>query len=1749
MLNRKVFTLRGCAFSIILAVVSGLGFVVSAQGQAANKSPERGFHAGGSYALSEIETISRSSGELSLNIPLGSLPAGRGGLSASLRMLYSSKLWDTAEGIDTTGIINPVDYSRLMPADDGEGSWRYGYAYRLKLKDRKLELEQDPCTDAGGYLQQLVLVTPDGAQHTMRLEEQYYDAHVDSQTGFMNILPDGQPSPLCGGTPISGNITYYTTDGSYLRLDIQHDSDANWMNNPWTLSLPDGTRVSGGAVPNSAAFQRIIDRNGNFIDIINITANASYNNHQTTTIKDQLGREIILEYFSATEDRIHVSGVGGQELVWKVQWREITVRKNYHYSSHEPNKILTRVFKVVDKIILPTQANSLSYTFDYNATLNNAHPSVGWGELKSILLPSGASAAYEYKQDSTNGSINNPLFPYWILRNRPKKKILTYTTVYDGVSEVHNDVWQYDVVYHNNGSSVDDPVTETITIEPDGGVSKEYPRQAANNGAYIPEETGKTINPDGTVVERVYNYNPPSGAATLNTANRFVKYEFTSVPNQAGTALVKTAMKEYSYDLNGNVLMIKEYDWVNYGDVPRDQNSQQLLPTGLPSPAPAAVRVTVNDYHLVASGGNRYNAPNSPLLRNAIKSSKVQDGSGTVFSYSEFTYDSFTTTGNLTQSKIWDSNKGALPLTNPPPTPPAQPNYILITNQYDSYGNVTSTFDGKGYQTRFTYDTNDLYPIKIEKAYGTPVQLTTDKVYDFSTGLETQIKDVDNNVKTTMTYDDFGRPKLVKAAEGEDEETRTETIYDDVARYVIVKSDLKDKGDKKLVSITHYDQLGRVRLKRTLEDAATESETDESTGIKVQMRYRFSAPYSYTLTSNPYRAATASAANQEETMGWTLSKAHNNGRSSEVESFDGVALPQPWGNNTTSTGKVITGIDANTTTVTDQTGKKRRSVVDGLGRLIRVDETSGGAFDGSNGPLQPTRYSYDVLDNLIKVEQPTQTTPVVTQTRRFAYDSLKRLIFAANPEQATHSLLANWAVKYEYDNNSNLTKKTDSRELSATNLLTITYTYDELNRIRMRSYANDPQNTPMVIYDYDDSNVEFAQGRLTKVTTQGISTTEYLKYDRLGRILQSKQTTNTPDGNKDYSFSYEYNRAGALTREVYPSGKAVATEYDPAGRVAGVKKEGGDYYVGAIATDTSNRIRYTAHGAIKAMKLGNGLWEHTNFNGRLQPIQIGLGTNTSNSGTVRLDYTYGTTNNNGNVLSQQIVVGTMDVTQSYEYDELNRLQRAEEKATANASLPAYWKQTFTYDRFGNRKFDTSPTATFPASVLGAQLDFSANSNRITSSNYHYDNAGNVKQEPASPTNKSYAYDGENHQVSYSFNGTTTHYVYDGEGHRVMKWDNTGAIVYVYDGLGRLAAEYTTSASQNNGISYLTTDHLGSTRVVTNGSGAVKARYDYLPFGEEVPSGLGGRNYLTDNTRQKFTGHERDPETKLDFAQARYCSSATGRFMSPDDFLNDTSAVDPASWNLYVYVRNNPLRYVDPSGEKVYVGGLNQTEQDELLRRINYTYGCQNCVSIDQDGYLTVNTSNLSQAVSSATQYLTDAINSDKNFFEVRVTNNNSQVAFGDSQAGAGSVQRPGNKNRSSAVLIRLDFADDRWVSGGEEAKEVFLNTVFAHEIAHFYPKYLEDPKNSTDRGAVVDVVNEILLATGRPLRAIYNASVTGTHWATVSFGIPELDKNTRNVLRDKDVNSAGFHGVRVKVDSNDKVIRWVKSTVGGTGVN
>ena len=482
------------------------------------------------------------------------------------------------------------------------------------------------------------------------------------------------------------------------------------------------------------------------------------------------------------------------------------------------------------------------------------------------------------------------------------------------------------------------------------------------------------------------------------------------------------------------------------------------------------------------------------------------------------------------------------------------------------------------------------------------------------------------------------------------------------------------------------------------------------------------------------------------------------GRGVEVGLFSGASKPST--SATPTLGTTTTPYDAEYTTVTDPAGKKRRSLLDGLGRLVRVDEPTGSppALGATGSPNQATSYSYSALDNLTGVTQGSQT-------RTFAYDSLSRLTSAANPESGT--------IAYTYDNNGNLTQRTDARGVVTA------YTYDRLDRLTRRSYSYTGSETAVslettqVDYVYDRCG-SYSEGRLCSVTakkgTTDVSRTAYNRYDALGRVLESTQTT----GGTSYTMAYGYDRAGNLTSQRYPSDRVVDYVYDGAGRIAGAKTGADGWYAGGTGT---NAVDYEPHGGVKQLLLGNGLWEQRRYNVRLQPTRIGLGTTQitgsltpAGSGLLLLDYSYGAASNNGNVLSQRIRVGSaFNQNQAYTYDALNRLNTAGETGSGTA---AAWSQTYTYDRYGNRRVTAGAAHGSNQALTPQSTADIAATNRLAGTKgvntVAYDAAGNLTADWAA---NAFKYDGDNRLVAFDAplgTDSDTAYAYDGEGRRVRK---------------------------------------------------------------------------------------------------------------------------------------------------------------------------------------------------------------------------------------------------------------------------------------------------------------------------------------------------------------------------------------------
>lgn len=514
-----------------------------------------------------------------------------------------------------------------------------------------------------------------------------------------------------------------------------------------------------------------------------------------------------------------------------------------------------------------------------------------------------------------------------------------------------------------------------------------------------------------------------------------------------------------------------------------------------------------------------------------------------------------------------------------------------------------------------------------------------------------------------------------------------------------------------------------------------------------------------------------------------------------------------------------------------------------------------------------------------------------------------------------------WSVGYSYDDNGNIITTTDARGVS------VAGTYDDLNRLKLRDYS-DP-TTPDVSFYYDGkglgSEPARSKGKTTKVSSS-VSETRYTSFDNLGRLLTHQQLT---DG-QTYSTSYTYNLSGGIVSETYPSGRTVGYDINADGDLSRVWGQ-----EGPAITTYANSFNYNVNGAIDSLKLGNGKWETAKYNNRLQVTEIGLGNSAADTSLLKLSYDYGNpTQNNGSLREQKINYTGLssEIKQSYIYDDLNRLKSSTETHSGGTQS---WKETFNYDRFGNRTFDAGNTTT-----LGSCSEKQCNPLINTSDNrikrdqdndnineYDFDPAGNLTLDAE---NKRFVYDAENRQTKFfrQTNQTQTPdatYYYDGEGRRVKKVVASGeTTVFVYDASGQLVAEYSAvvAPATEAKVGYLTTDHLGSPRIITNQNGTVVSRHDYTGFGNDVAEtmigNVGGRTPeqgygADDKVRKQYTGYERDEESQLEYAQARYYNASHGRFTSVDPLTASASIKNPQTFNRYSYVLNSPYKFVDPLG--------------------------------------------------------------------------------------------------------------------------------------------------------------------------------------------------------------------------------------------
>ena len=593
------------------------------------------------------------------------------------------------------------------------------------------------------------------------------------------------------------------------------------------------------------------------------------------------------------------------------------------------------------------------------------------------------------------------------------------------------------------------------------------------------------------------------------------------------------------------------------------------------SGAPGSILKTTNTNYLALSNSN-YLTEN---LLNLVSSQQITDRSGTQRAYNTYGYDEYgvvssgistqhdsspadgSNRGNQTSMHEWEN--GAVVATTNCGTSVSN-GYLISYKAYLDTGMTHLSTDACGSSEGDSlHTTNYSYSSTYVGGYLTsvtnPLSQTTTYTYDLTTGVKLTTKDP-NNQTTSTSYDPLtARPIQVSYPDN----GQTNFCYSDIPGYTCSNSTppfdvvitKKITSGASLVDTVYVDDLGRLSQTQLTSDPSgvvTTKTTYDADGRKASVTnpYRSSSDGSYGVTSFTYDGL---------------------GRTTLVTDPDG--------------SKIQIAYCANTTLVTDEASHWRRSTVDGLGRLIEVDEpnsptaqVNSGGCPGVGDPVWITSYTYDTLSDLASVVQGG------SRNRSFTYDSLKHLTTSSNPESGSicYGAVVGLLCKFNgYDADGNVVTKTDARNIS------ITYSFDVLNRLIGKTYSN---GDPSVSYTYDQTQSGYYNvGRRTSMADAGGS--ETLNYDQMGRELTEQRVTNSVTKNTVYT----YNLDGSLATLTYPSGRVITYTYNAAAQPIS-------------AEDTANSINYATNayyappGGLAQIQNGSNLVTTHIYNDRLQSL-------------------------------------------------------------------------------------------------------------------------------------------------------------------------------------------------------------------------------------------------------------------------------------------------------------------------------------------------------------------------------------------------------------------------------------------------------------------------------------------------------------------------------------------------------------------
>jgi RHS repeat-associated protein len=493
-----------------------------------------------------------------------------------------------------------------------------------------------------------------------------------------------------------------------------------------------------------------------------------------------------------------------------------------------------------------------------------------------------------------------------------------------------------------------------------------------------------------------------------------------------------------------------------------------------------------------------------------------------------------------------------------------------------------------------------------------------------------------------------------------------------------------------------------------------------------------------------------------------------------------------------------------------------------------------------------------VLDDAARL---TRRTDPLGRSTTFGYDSANRQVLRLDARGIR--------TTYVYDDADRLT----AQRYSDGSRATIAYSV-----VGDRTLLSDP--TGRKTYTYDDAR------RLRNSINPAGKRISYA-YDGLGQ-----RTLLVEPGSG--RFTYTYDAAGEMTRLLNPDGQPTTWAYDDAGQRASARLANG------------TRASYTYDAAGQTTRLAN-----------LNP-----------SGTTLSSFNYAL-DAAGN---RTRVVEVSGDCVTWIYDNLYRLVSEQRSGTTAYTI------TYSYDPTANRltKSDGGVPTTYSYDNAG-QLLLARDATGTTT--FAYDVSGNqIRQVAPNGGRTTWIWDAENRLTGVTLpSGTRNTFSYDADGKRVQKQDSSGTVKFLWDwenilletdatdvtqALYTIKPEYYGSviSQRRAGITrFLQFDGLGSTRQVTDGLAGVTDTYLYDAFGT-IRVGTGST--IQPHRFIGRSGYYYDSDLVQYSVRARHYVPSLGRFLSIDPLANAVATVIPQAGfgiDFYVYVADNPVMYIDPSG--------------------------------------------------------------------------------------------------------------------------------------------------------------------------------------------------------------------------------------------